>query len=128
MRVRVMSKYVDKPTPVVLGTDNLTDMEKLSLIFDKTKDSMKERYPDLYYAILGVLDNAKKPIVTPICNLSNLLGVKEGIRFTCNGYYYKIEKFKIFVNYIDGWKECGHAEVAAVVAKRDEIKVCDDII
>lgn len=40
---------------------NMTDMEKLSEIFNIDKEEVKEQFPQLYYAILAVLDKEKKP-------------------------------------------------------------------
>ena len=45
----------------ILANSKLTDMEKLSKIFDISKDSLKEYDSQLYYAILAVLDEEKKP-------------------------------------------------------------------
>lgn len=40
---------------------NMTDMEKLSEIFNIDKEEVKKQFPQLYYAILAVLDGGKKP-------------------------------------------------------------------
>jgi hypothetical protein len=45
----------------ILWDNDLTDMEKLKDIFDISKDYLKETDVYLYYAILAVLDNEKKP-------------------------------------------------------------------
>lgn len=45
----------------ILANNKLTDMEKLRKVFDISKDSLKEYDWQLYYAILAVLDNEKKP-------------------------------------------------------------------
>lgn len=45
----------------ILASSKLTDMEKLSKVFDLSKDSLKKQDPQLYYAILAVLDKEKKP-------------------------------------------------------------------
>ena len=45
----------------ILWDNDLTDMEKLKDIFDISKNSLKETDAYLYYAILAVLDNEKKP-------------------------------------------------------------------
>jgi hypothetical protein len=45
----------------ILWDNDLTDMEKLKDIFNISKDSLKETDVYLYYAILAVLDNEKKP-------------------------------------------------------------------
>ena len=44
----------------IMRNKNLTDMEKLQLVFDRSKTELKERNPQLYYAILAVLDANKK--------------------------------------------------------------------
>lgn len=46
---------------IILTSRKLTDMEKLRKVFDISKDSLKEYDSQLYYAILAVLDNEKKP-------------------------------------------------------------------
>ena len=45
----------------ILANNNLTDMEKLSKVFNISKDSLREYDSQLYYAILAVLDKEKKP-------------------------------------------------------------------
>lgn len=45
----------------ILMDNTLTDMEKLSKVFDISKDSLREYDSQLYYAILAVLDKEKKP-------------------------------------------------------------------
>lgn len=45
----------------ILTNSKLTDMEKLSKVFDLSKDSLRKQDPQLYYAILAVLDKEKKP-------------------------------------------------------------------
>lgn len=45
----------------VMCDDALSDMEKLQKIFDVSKDKLKANDPQLYYAILAVLDANKKP-------------------------------------------------------------------
>lgn len=45
----------------ILNDRNLSDMEKLRLIFDIEKNELRERDVFLYYAILAVLDKDKKP-------------------------------------------------------------------
>lgn len=44
----------------IMRNKNLTDMQKLQLVFDLGKTELKERDPQLYYAILAILDNYKK--------------------------------------------------------------------
>lgn len=45
----------------IMASAKLSDMEKLKLIFDMDKDRLKSQFPDLYYTILAVLDEHKKP-------------------------------------------------------------------
>ena len=45
----------------ILSNNKLTDMEKLRLVFNISKESLKEFDTELYYAILAVLDQEKKP-------------------------------------------------------------------
>lgn len=43
----------------ILMNNKLSDTQKLRLVFDISKNSLKEYDSQLYYAILAVLDNAK---------------------------------------------------------------------
>jgi len=52
----------------IMSDNKLTDMEKLSKVFDLSKDYLKEYDSQLYYAILAVLDNEKKPDVSGYFN------------------------------------------------------------
>lgn len=45
----------------ILKNNKLSDMEKLKMIFDISKDSLRNYDIYLYYAILAVLDKEKKP-------------------------------------------------------------------
>ena len=45
----------------IIADQNFSDMEKLQKIFDICKCELKNTYPQLYYAILAVLDKNKKP-------------------------------------------------------------------
>ena len=45
----------------ILASAKMTDMEKLQKIFDIDKENVKKYFPELYYAILAVLDKEKKP-------------------------------------------------------------------
>lgn len=45
----------------MLANSKLSDMENLRKAFDVSKSSLKENDPQLYYAILAVLDNEKRP-------------------------------------------------------------------
>ena len=42
-----------------MASKGLTDMEKLEQVFNIRKDDLKDFSPQLYYAILGVIDNKK---------------------------------------------------------------------
>jgi len=44
----------------VMSDKTLSDMEKLQNVFAVSKTELKERDPQLYYAILGVLDGHKR--------------------------------------------------------------------
>lgn len=44
----------------IMCNNSLSDMEKLKKIFDISKDKLKTNDPQLYYAILAVLDANKK--------------------------------------------------------------------
>lgn len=125
MRARVMVGYIHKPNSSILASKELTDMEKFCLLFDKDKESIKNRYPELYYTALGIIDREKKPMITPRCNLARLLEVEDDQVFTVNGYYYKVVRQTLMVDTIHGYNRCDHSEVACVVAKRDEIKILE---
>ena len=45
----------------IMASATMTDMEKLKQIFDIDKENLKRQFPELYYTILAVLDNDKKP-------------------------------------------------------------------
>lgn len=47
-----------------LKSDFLTNKEKLKMIFDIDKETLKKQFPELYYCILAVLDEDK--ISTPV--------------------------------------------------------------
>lgn len=49
----------------VLRDSSLSDMEKLSLVFSASKESLKRTDAQLYYAILAVLDSNKKIVAPP---------------------------------------------------------------
>ena len=46
---------------MIMSDAKLSDMEKLRDIFSLDKEKLKKKFPQLYYAILGVLDKEKKP-------------------------------------------------------------------
>ena len=45
----------------IMADSKLTDIQKLEEVFGMSKDTLKKVDPQLYYAILGVLDGTKKP-------------------------------------------------------------------
>ena len=45
----------------IMASAKLTDIEKLQKVFDIDKENVKKQFPQLYYAILAVLDGVKKP-------------------------------------------------------------------
>lgn len=45
----------------IMASIKKTDMEKLRLIFDIEKEELKKQFPQLYYAILAVVDKENKP-------------------------------------------------------------------
>lgn len=45
----------------IMSCGAMTDMEKLRGVFSLNKEDVKKRFPQLYYAILAVLDSEKKP-------------------------------------------------------------------
>jgi hypothetical protein len=45
---------------MIMANAKLTDMEKLQTVFDIDKENLKKQFPQLYYAILAVLDKEKK--------------------------------------------------------------------
>lgn len=49
----------------VMRDGELTDMEKLRLVFSVSKESLKRTDCQLYYAILALLDANKKPSPPP---------------------------------------------------------------
>lgn len=52
----------------IMPNPKLSDMEKLQKIFDIEKEKLKKQFPELYYAILAVLDKGKKPDATGYLN------------------------------------------------------------
>lgn len=139
MRERIIERYdlskfssAQEMKDAVLCDSRLSDMEKLSLVFSVSKESLKSRDASLYYAILAVLDKAKSPMIFPFCDMEKLLGVKMMQRFSCGPYYYRLNDtpdVHLQVHKIrsgDGWSRCSCQEIAAVVARRDEIKICEE--
>ena len=43
----------------ILAKKNITDLEKLMMIFELYKDNIKKDYPELYYTLLGVRNDIK---------------------------------------------------------------------
>lgn len=58
----VMSMALNKDhlKQMIMEDVEMTDMEKLHDVFCVDKDKLKGKFPQLYYAILGVLDKEKK--------------------------------------------------------------------
>lgn len=52
----------------ILQDGVMTDLEKLENVFAYDKQELKETNPQLYYAILAVLDSKKKPDATSYFN------------------------------------------------------------
>lgn len=46
---------------MIMSDAKMTDMEKLRDVFSIDKEKLKGQFPQLYYAILAVLDKEKKP-------------------------------------------------------------------
>ena len=61
-----MAASKDDLKQMILYDGEMTDIEKLHNIFAVDKEELKKKFPQLYYAILAVLDNAKK--THNICN------------------------------------------------------------
>lgn len=45
----------------IMSNSKMSDMEKLYNVFSIDKEELKKKFPQLYYAILAVLDKEKKP-------------------------------------------------------------------
>lgn len=60
--VHAMSMYsnIEHYKDGVMRDEELSDMQKLQMVFCASKENLKERDPQLYYAILGVIDHAKR--------------------------------------------------------------------
>ena len=43
----------------ILSRNNLSDIEKLMLIFESDKESIKKNNPELYYVLLSIKDDLK---------------------------------------------------------------------
>jgi hypothetical protein len=58
--VRYFNEHVNDYKNAVMCSATMTDMEKLNEIFNINKEDVKKQFPQLYYAILAVLDKEKK--------------------------------------------------------------------
>lgn len=58
---KYFNEHVNDYKNEVMCNPVMTDMEKLNEIFNINKEDIKKRFPQLYYAILAVLDKEKKP-------------------------------------------------------------------
>ena len=56
-----MAASKEELTDMIMSDANMTDMEKLRVVFAIDKENLKGKFPQLYYAILAVLDREKKP-------------------------------------------------------------------
>lgn len=59
--VKYFKEHENEHKNAVMCSASMTDMEKLNEIFNINKEDVKKQFPQLYYAILAVLDNEKKP-------------------------------------------------------------------
>ena len=66
--VRYFNEHVNDYKNAVMCNATMTDMEKLNEIFNINKEDVKKQFPQLYYAILAVLDKEKKPCVSEYWN------------------------------------------------------------
>jgi hypothetical protein len=53
-------KTIEQRKEEIMRNGALSDMQKLQRVFDVSKDKLKGNDPQLYYAILGVLDHTKR--------------------------------------------------------------------
>ena len=65
------TEHVNDYKNAVMSSATMTDMEKLNEIFSINKEDVKKQFPQLYYAILAVLDNKKKIDATGYFNCQN---------------------------------------------------------
>ena len=56
-----MANNKEELKDMIMSDAKLSDMEKLHDIFSIDKEELKKQFPQLYYAILAVLDKEKKP-------------------------------------------------------------------
>lgn len=66
--VRYFNEHVNDYKNAVMCSATMTDMEKLNEIFNINKEDVKKQFPQLYYAILAVLDKEKKPCANEYWN------------------------------------------------------------
>lgn len=66
--VRYFNEHVNDYKNAVMCNTTMTDMEKLNEIFNINKEDVKKQFPQLYYAILAVLDKEKKPCASEYWN------------------------------------------------------------
>lgn len=59
--VKYFREHENDHKNAVMCSATMTDMEKLNEIFNINKEDVKKQFPQLYYAILAVLDKEKKP-------------------------------------------------------------------
>ena len=128
-----LSRYLspsDLEDAVMKDTD-LTNLERLLIVFGIHKERLCHTYPQLYCCALKVLDEAKKPVVFPFCDLTKLLGAKVMQMFSCGPYYYRLNDtpsmhLQVKNTGCNSWSRCSCQEIAAVVVRRDEIRICDE--
>ena len=56
-----MASNKEELKDMIMSDAKLSDMEKLRDVFSTDKEELKKKFPQLYYAILAVLDKEKKP-------------------------------------------------------------------
>ena len=66
--VRYFNEHANEYKNAVMCSTTMTDMEKLNEIFNINKEDVKKQFPQLYYAILAVLDKEKKPCASEYWN------------------------------------------------------------
>lgn len=66
--VRYFNEHENDHKNAVMCNATMTDMEKLNEIFNINKEDVKKQFPQLYYAILAVLDKEKKPCASGYFN------------------------------------------------------------
>lgn len=56
-----MASNKEELKDMIMSDAKLSDMEKLRDIFSIDKEELKKKFPQIYYAILAILDKEKKP-------------------------------------------------------------------